>query len=120
MGIGDADAPVISVLEQFLNTQIQGSLHSQLIDSGLCSSVQVAFEQKRDPGLLLIKCIGITPDGSDKVLQIIDSSINQLRARQLPESDVNRLIRQTKFTYYSDGDGPYRRAFQTGFFYHFS
>ncbi len=115
-GIGDADAVAISVLEQCLNLQFQGSLHTQLIDSGLCSSVQAAFEQKHDAGLLLIKCVGITPNGSDKVMQILESFLNQLKTKQLSDADVNRLVKQTEFTYYSDADGPYRCAFQTGFF----
>ncbi len=114
--MASADAPVISVLEQFINSQFQGPLHAQLIDSRLCSSVQAAFEQKRDPGLFLIKCTGISPNGSDKVMQILDSCLNQLRNKQLSDADVHRLVKQTEFAYYCDTDGPYRYAFQTGLF----
>jgi zinc protease len=116
VGINDADAPVVSVVEQFINMQLHGALRGQLIDSGLCSSVQVAFEQKRDPGLLVIKCSDVAVNGSDKVVQILDFCLDQLRNKQLSDADVNRLVQQTEFNYYAEGDGPFRCAFQTGFF----
>ncbi len=115
-GLNDTDAPAISVLEQLLNGEACGLLGNKLVDAGLCSSVRVAFEQKRDPGLLVIRCEGIPVNGSAKLIQVLDSQLDQLKANLLSDTILKQALQQTEFTYYCDGDGPYRCGFQLGFF----
>ena len=115
-GIDDADAPVFTILEQLLNAQLHGRLHSKLIESGLCTTAQAYFELKHDPGLFIIKCSGIPVNGSTKVVQALDGSLAQLTTKLLADTDISQAIKQTEFAYYCDGNGPYAAAFQAGFF----
>lgn len=115
-GVNDEEAPIFAILEQLFNSQPHGRLHNELIESGLCTNAQAYFELKHDPGLFIIKCSGIPANGSTKVVQALDSLLNRLKKEPLSDTEVSQVLKQTEFTYYSDGDGPYSAVFQTGFF----
>jgi len=115
-GITDTDAPVFAVLEQLLNELPHGRLHSKLVESGLCTSAQANFELKHDPGLFIVKCSGIPTNSSIRVVQAIESCLNQLKTKPLSDSETSQVLKRTEFTYYCDGNGPYQAAFQAGFF----
>ncbi len=114
--VNDNDAPAVFVLEQLLGGQWRGQLRNRLLESGLCSSADIAFEQKRDPGLLVINCGGIPANASGKVIQIIDAQLSALKGQLLDDNELRQAVNQAEFAYYNDGNGPYHAAFQIGFF----
>ena len=115
-GVDDTDAPVFTILEQLLNGQPHGRLHSKLVESGMCTTAQAYFELKHDPGLFVIKCSGIPINGSTKVIQVLDGIFAQFKAKPLSDIEVNLVLKQSELAYYCDGNGPYPAAFQAGFF----
>ncbi len=116
--IDDADAPAMVVLERLLNGGISGRLKSKLIDGKLCSAVQANYEVKREPGLFSITCTALpgTYNAQAKILESLDSLLQQLRDKPVENSELVRAKNQAEFAYFAECDGPYRAGFHLGYF----
>ncbi|MBI4532873.1 MAG: insulinase family protein, partial [Candidatus Melainabacteria bacterium] len=114
--ITDGDAPAMAVLEKLLNVSYSGRLKAKLVLPKICMSASAAFEAKKDPGLFTITCSAVPGVGETQVLEAVDGTINQLRAQALADSEVRRARNQAEFAYVSEQDGPYKIAFNLGYF----
>jgi zinc protease len=112
----DPDAPVMTVLEKLLNSQISGRLRRQLVDPKLCSSAQAVYELKRDPSLFTIDMTALAGTSPPKVLEAADALIAQLRTQPISDSEMTKAKRQAEFEFFNEADGPYRTGVHLGMF----
>lgn len=112
----NADVPAMIVLEKLLNAGNSGRLKLKLIDSKICTSAHCAFELKRDPSLFMVNLAGASGIGAQKMLESWDNLLSQLSSQVVTETELKRAKNLSIFAFLDEQDGPYRTAFQLGYF----
>lgn len=114
--IADNDSYAMSVLEKLLNGQISGRLKKQFVDTRICSAAQSSFELKKDPGLFSLSFTASGGTPLQKVLDMSDVVVNQLRAQMVSDAELSRAKKQAEFDFFNETDGPYMTGFHLGYF----
>lgn len=109
----DGDAAAVMVMEKIMNAQFSGRLR-KIIESKTAISAKSAYELKKDPGLFTVS-FTISPGSLQKLLEIWDGTINQIKAQGASDTELRRAKNLAEFSYDSENDGPYHDAFNLGF-----
>jgi zinc protease len=109
----DADAPAVVVMEKMLNAQYSGRL-KKLVESKAAVSAKSVYELKKDPGLFTLS-FSIAPGSLQKLLEVWDGTINQIKTQGAAEPELRRAKNLAEYAYDSENDGPYHAAFNLGF-----
>ncbi len=109
----DGDAAAVMVMEKIMNAQFSGRLR-KVIESKAAMSARSAYELKKDPGLFTVS-FTIAPGSLQKLLEVWDGTVNQIKAQGASDSELRRAKNLAEFSYDSENDGPYHDAFNLGF-----
>ncbi|MBS2010160.1 MAG: insulinase family protein [Cyanobacteria bacterium SZAS TMP-1] len=112
----DDDTAAMAVLEKLLLSGNGGRLKSKLVDGKICSNVRCSFEVKHDPGLFSLTLTGAPGVPAQKITESFESVIDQLKNSPVSDTELRRARNHAEFNFLSERDGPYRTAFQIGYF----
>lgn len=116
--LSDPDSAAMVVLEKLLNSHISGRLKTKLVETKTCANALASFETKKDPSCFSISCVAVpaTANAQQKLLEGVDSVINQLKTQPVSEQELRRARNQAEVAFFTERDGPYRTGFHLGYF----
>jgi zinc protease len=114
--ISDTDAPAMAVLESLLNEHSTDTFYSALVQNKLCSNVSTSFELRRDPGLFVITCDGVTSGSRQKAIEAVDEIVADCCKQSINEQKLRRARNLAELSFLSKRNSPYRMGFDLGYF----
>lgn len=110
------NAAAATVLESLLGGNSGGLLKENAIDLKVCDSVATAYELRKRPGMLTVSAEAPTSVNSSKLLSTIEEICDKVREGGFDEAALNEAKKRAVFSLLKNKAGPYKTAFQLGFF----
>lgn len=115
-GFVDSDTAALAVLEKVLLSGVGGRIRTKLIDAKVLSSARATLEVKRDPSLFMINMTAPPGVSAQKAIEALDGLLEQIKSNGVSDSELRRARNHAEFQLLSERDGPYKNAFQLGYF----
>lgn len=112
----DPSAPAASVLESLLGNTTGGLLKEALIDSKICDGASTAYEIRKSPGTLSISCEAPANVNATKMFTAVEELCDKVKDGGFSDAAFAEAKKRAVFSFLKNRIGPYKTAFQLGFF----
>ncbi len=113
---GEQNAAAAAVLESLLGNSNAGLLKDFVVDTKVCDSVSAAFELRKRPGMLAIAAEAPANVNSTKMLSTIEELCDKIKDGSFDDATLAEAKKRAVFSFLKSRVGPYKSAFQLGFF----
>jgi predicted Zn-dependent peptidase len=113
---GEQNAAAAAVLESLLGNSNAGLLKDFVVDTKVCDSVSAAFELRKRPGMLAISAEAPANVNSTKMLSTIEELCDKIKDGSFDDATLAEAKKRAVFSFLKSKVGPYKLAFQLGFF----
>ena len=94
--VNHPDVPAIDVMDAILTAGRSSRLYQALVETGLASSAEAYAAELIDPGWYNISVTAVPGQNLQKVDQVLQQAISNLRQRQVTPEELNRAKTQVK------------------------
>lgn len=112
----DPSAPAAALLESLLGNATGGLLKEALIDSKICDGASTAYEIRKSPGTLSISCEAPATVNATKMFSAVEELCDKVRDGGFSDAAFAEAKKRAVFSFLKNRVGPYKTAFQLGFF----
>jgi zinc protease len=112
----DPSAAATAVLEALLGNSNCGLLHEFAINTKICDSASASYELRKAPGVISIACEAPANVSSTKMLTTIEELCDKIREGSFDDAAFAEARKRALFSFLKNKIGPYKTAFQLGFF----
>jgi len=105
-----------AVLEALLGNASGGLVKQALIDTKVCDAASTAFELRKSPGMLTISCESPANVNSAKMLASVEELCDKIKEGGFDDAALAEAKKRAVFATQKQKVGPYKAAFQLGFF----
>lgn len=112
----EQNAAAAAVMESLLGNSYVGLLKEIAVDTKICDTASSAFELRKRPGMLVIAAEAPANVNTAKMLSAIDELCDKIKDGGFADSDLAEAKKRAVFSFLKNKTGPYKAAFQLGFF----
>ncbi len=112
----DPSAAAAAVMESLLGNSYVGLLKEIAIDTKVCDTASSAFELRKRPGMILITAEAPANVNTAKMLTAVDELCDKIKDGGFSDGDLAEAKKRAVFSLLKNKTGPYKAAFQLGFF----